>query len=54
MKVDNKTNNQRNNWKLYHHYVWEKYYGEIPPKHGIIFLNGNKKDFRIENLAMIT
>ncbi|HDA7041408.1 TPA: HNH endonuclease [Staphylococcus aureus] len=54
IKVDNKTNNQRNNWKLYHHYVWEKYYGEIPPKHAVIFLNGNKKDFRIENLAMIT
>ncbi|HFL6393183.1 TPA: HNH endonuclease signature motif containing protein [Staphylococcus aureus] len=54
IKVDNKTNNQRNNWKLYHHYVWEKHYGEIPSKHAVIFLNGNKKDFRIENLAMIT
>lgn len=53
IKVDDKTNNQKKNWQLYHHYIWEKHYGKIPPQHAVIFLNGDKKDIRIENLEMV-
>lgn len=53
IKVDDKTNNQQKNWKLYHHYLWEQHHGKVPPHHAIIFLNGDKKDVRIENLEMV-
>ena len=38
---------------MYHHYLWEREYGNIPNKHVVIFLNGNKRDFRIENLYCV-
>lgn len=41
-------------WIPYHRYVWEQEYGKIPPKHNIIFLNGDKFDFRLENLKMLS
>lgn len=32
------------------HYVWEKHNGPIPRKHVVRFVNGDKRDARIENL----
>lgn len=53
IKVDDKFRNDSKNWKLYNRYLWEKYYGDIPENHVIIFLNNNNRDFRIENLQAI-
>lgn len=43
-----------NVWKQKHHILWEEYHGPIPKGHVITFLDGNKNNVVIENLAMIT
>ncbi|MDT0679661.1 HNH endonuclease signature motif containing protein [Staphylococcus chromogenes] len=43
----------RKNWKLYHHHLWEQAYGDIPKGHIVVFLNGNNRDFRLDNLYCI-
>lgn len=37
-----------------HRYIWRQHYGEIPEGHVIIFVNGDKNDYRIENLACVS
>lgn len=37
-----------------HHLIWKEHHGEIPEGHLISFKNGNKADFRIENLECIS
>lgn len=40
---------------LYHRYLWEKYYNKkLPQDMIIVFLDGNRRNFNIENLAAIT
>ena len=41
-------------WKLKHRWIWEQKYGEIPADHVIIFADGNKKNFNIENLILVS
>jgi DNA-binding CsgD family transcriptional regulator len=41
-------------WVLLHRYLWEKAFGEIPPKHLLSFKNGNSLDVRLENLELIS
>ena len=48
-----KTGKGSSGWERYHRYVWEQRHGEIPPRHKIIFLNGDKRDYSEENLACI-
>jgi hypothetical protein len=43
-----------NVWKLKHRIIWERERGKIPSGHLVIFLNGDRSDIRIENLALIT
>ena len=43
----------KTNWIQKQRYIWEKEYGKIPEGNIIIFLNGNKKDFSLENLACV-
>lgn len=40
-------------WKYYQRYIWEQHYGKIPKGKIIIFLDGDKNNCNIENLAMI-
>lgn len=47
----NKDKNKR--WQLYHHYIWEKANGKIPHNHVVIFMNGDNRDFRLENLRCV-
>ena len=42
------------NFKLKHRLVWEKEYGPIPEGHIVIFLDGDKGNFDISNLALIS
>ncbi len=42
------------NFKGKHHIVWEKAYGPVPKGYKITFLDGNKKNCVLENLALIT
>lgn len=45
---------QPNKWELKHVVVWESYYGKVPEGHLIIFLDGDKHNFDIDNLQIIT
>jgi len=41
-------------WQQKHRYLWERDNGKIPKGHVVIFGNGNKRDFRPENLILVT
>lgn len=46
--------NTNDNFKLKHRLVWEKEYGPIPEGHIVIFLDGDKGNFELSNLALIS
>lgn len=57
VKIDNQklpkkytTEERYRNWKLKHHIIWEKHHGPIPPGCKVIFLDGDRNNFNIENL----
>lgn len=39
---------------LKHRWIWEQAHGPIPPGHCLIFLDGNKQNCSLNNLALIT
>lgn len=41
-------------WINVHHIVWVKHNGPIPAGHVVIFINGDKMDFNIDNLKLIS
>ena len=41
-------------WKLKHRVIYEEHYGEIPHRYAIIFLDGDKTNLNIENLAAVS
>lgn len=43
-----------NDWLELHRYVWQNKYGEIPPNHNVIFIDGNPKNCNIENLECVS
>lgn len=42
-----------NVWELKHRVIWKERFGEIPDKHAVIFLDGNKQNFDLFNLALV-
>lgn len=43
------------NWKQKHRLIWEKHHGRpVPDGYLITFLDGDKMNFDIENLALIS
>jgi hypothetical protein len=54
VKLENVPNpKSKGNWVMLHRKVWEDYYGEIPKGYAIVFLDGNKMNVNIENLALV-
>ena len=43
-----------NAWELKHKVLWEREHGSIPPKHVVIFADGNKENLDINNLMLIS
>ena len=43
-----------NTWKQSHILLWEAAHGPVPKDNVLIFLNGDKNDVRIDNLALVT
>lgn len=41
-------------WKTKHVAIYEAHYGEVPKSHIVIFLDGNIRNFDIDNLALIS
>ncbi len=42
------------NWKGKHILIWEAANGPVPPGHVIIFGDGNKRNFELDNLILVT
>lgn len=42
------------NWKQKHILIWEHHHGEVPEGHVIIFGDGNKRNFDINNLVLVS
>jgi len=53
IKVQEK-GNQRERWRHLHRLVWEQANGPIPPGMMVTFLDGNKENVSLENLALIS
>ena len=43
-----------NIWIEKHRYIYEKVNGNIPPRHKIIFADGNKRNFELSNLILVS
>lgn len=43
-----------NVWKLKQKVIWKQHYGEIPNGYKVIFLDGNKENFDIRNLKLVS
>lgn len=43
-----------NVWKLKHKLIWEEANGPIPPGHVVTFLDGDKTNFNLDNMALIS
>lgn len=41
-------------WEFLHQHLWEKHHGPIPPKHAVVFKDGNRENCVIENLECIS
>jgi len=41
-------------WRAVHLVIWESVHGRIPQGHALVFVNGDKRDIRLENLALVT
>lgn len=41
-------------WRPFHVEVWKAAHGPVPPKHAVVFRNGDKLDFRLSNLECIS
>lgn len=52
-KTTRESKDKHDNWKFKHVLIWEKHHGEVPKGHMVIFLDGNKENFSIENLACV-
>lgn len=46
--------NLNKNWQQKHRYIYECHYGKIPKGHKVIFLDGNNRNFDIDNLKLVS
>ena len=46
--------NAAGKWINKHKYLYEQAYGKVPDGHAVIFLDGDKYNFSLDNLAVIT
>lgn len=41
-------------WQLKHHFVWKQYARKIPKRHKLLFKDGDKRNFDIDNLELVS
>lgn len=41
-------------WMMKQKYIWEQHYGKVPKGSIVVFIDGNKDNFDIDNLMMLT
>lgn len=55
VKINNKIKAKKTeNWVLKHRYIYEQHHGKIPDGHNVIFKDGNRTNFDIDNLALVS
>jgi len=54
VKYSDRSGPQKNRWKGKHTLIWEKEYGPVPKGSVVIFLDGNRQNFKLSNLRMIS
>jgi hypothetical protein len=54
LKYSEKSGPPKNRWKGKHVLVWEKANGPVPKSHVVIFVDGNRRNFKLRNLALIS
>jgi hypothetical protein len=54
VKVSEDVKPARRNWKSKHQAVYEAAHGLIPPRHVVVFKDGNKRHFELANLELVT
>lgn len=45
---------QNDNWQQYHRWLWEQVHGPIPEGFRVYFLDGDRKNCKIENLELVS
>jgi hypothetical protein len=53
VKTDNALGRKFGNWKYKHWHIWEQHNGPVPKGYRVIFLDGNNRNFDINNLACV-
>ena len=46
--------NRKDNWIQKHRYIYEQEYGKIPKGYKLIFADGNKRNFNLDNLVLVS
>jgi hypothetical protein len=54
VKIRNLSGKPWKNWKGKHRIIWEKAHGKIPRGHVVIFADGDKLNFALENLLLVS
>ena len=54
VQVKVQDNHKNDNFKLKHYLVWESHYGPVPKGYMLRFLDGNKQNCDINNLALVS
>jgi hypothetical protein len=54
VRIRNPSGKPWKNWKAKHRIMWEKAYGKIPRGRVILFADGNKRNFALENLLLVS
>ena len=53
VKVSDKPYAKFSNWKYKHWHIWEQHNGKVPKGNRVIFLDGNNRNFDLNNLACV-
>jgi hypothetical protein len=54
VKVSDRNNRYHKNWRRKHDIIWEKAHGKIPRGHKVIFADGDKLNFDLDNLVLVS
>jgi hypothetical protein len=54
VKVSARKNQYHKNWRRRHDVIWEKAHGKIPRGHVVIFADGNRRNFALDNLVLVS
>jgi hypothetical protein len=54
VKYSDRPGPPNNRWKGKHVLIWEKAHGPVPEGHVVIFTHGNKQNFGLDNLVLVT